>query len=156
MNRIWNTVYVGDMFSATDISELKRHRIGLVINCAHPPDNIHMLERAMYVDTRGKYIGTGIQSVFIRMQDQSDFDISPFFDLTFSLISNYIKKHPNRGVLVHCRAGVSRSSTIVLAYMIKSGVRFHRALTLAQSRRSHICPNRGFTKSLMDLDRAQI
>jgi len=52
-------------------------------------------------------------------------------------------------VLVHCRAGVSRSATVVIAYLIAyHGYSLHDAFFLARSHRSVVTPNLGFLEKL--------
>ncbi|CEH16778.1 Dual specificity phosphatase [Ceraceosorus bombacis] len=52
-------------------------------------------------------------------------------------------------VYVHCQAGVSRSATIVLAYLMHTrSLSLQEALELVKSRRSHIEPNAGFMTQL--------
>lgn len=76
-------------------------------------------------------------------------------DLLFHSIADSIKvaHEKNENVLVHCFAGVSRSSTIVLAYLMK----YHRyslidAFKLAYLARPIIRPNSGFSKALSDFE----
>ena len=56
-------------------------------------------------------------------------------------------------VMVHCAAGVSRSSTLVLAYlMIEYRWSYEEAYTFVKSRRPIIQPNDGFVKQLKALE----
>lgn len=51
------------------------------------------------------------------------------------------------GVIVHCYAGVSRSATCVIAYMMAvHGMSFFEALSYVRSRRHIINPNIGFQR----------
>lgn len=57
-------------------------------------------------------------------------------------------------VLVHCNAGVSRSVSLVIAYlMLRRGMRFGDALARVKSARPAARPNDGFRAQLMELDR---
>ena len=59
----------------------------------------------------------------------------------------------NSSVLVHCVAGISRSSTIVIAYLMKrEKMTLKDAYAYVKSKRTIIRPNQGFLKCLMKLD----
>jgi protein-tyrosine phosphatase len=52
-----------------------------------------------------------------------------------------------RNILVHCFAGISRSSTTVIAYMMKElGYTFRKALAHCKARRKEVLPNSGFQR----------
>ena len=58
-------------------------------------------------------------------------------------------------VLVHCYAGVSRSATVVAAYlMAKRGMTPHEALTHMREKRPCVSPNTGFLRQLTVFHRA--
>lgn len=58
-----------------------------------------------------------------------------------------------RAVLVHCRAGVSRSASTVIAYLIEyHGYSLHDAFALVRSRRPVATPNLGFMQKLIDFE----
>jgi len=58
----------------------------------------------------------------------------------------------NQKVLVHCQQGVSRSSSIIIAYLIKKkGMSFREAYLLTKSKRKIIKPNPTFFKELKTL-----
>lgn len=57
------------------------------------------------------------------------------------------------GILVHCIAGVSRSATVVTAYiMCKDHMSFREALALVKARRPRASPNSGFCEQLKYLE----
>jgi hypothetical protein len=52
-------------------------------------------------------------------------------------------------VLVHCQEGISRSSTIVIAYLMRTyGLSLHHAYTYTKGQRKQVFPNLGFWKQL--------
>jgi len=54
-------------------------------------------------------------------------------------------------VLVHCQAGISRSATLVIAYLIKhQKMNLKDAYLHVKSKRPQIGPNKGFIQQLMD------
>ncbi len=65
-----------------------------------------------------------------------------------------IQEGRRRGnVLVHCYHGVSRSATLVIAYlMVTRGMLYKTAYQFVLARRACISPNPGFKKQLMLLE----
>ena len=52
-------------------------------------------------------------------------------------------------VLVHCNAGISRSTSIVIGYlMLREGLSFEEALGQVKHARPSVCPNAGFYRQL--------
>jgi protein-tyrosine phosphatase len=52
-------------------------------------------------------------------------------------------------ILVHCLAGVSRSATIVIAYLMKTqNLPFEQAYEVVRQKREFANPNQGFRKQL--------
>lgn len=70
---------------------------------------------------------------------------------SFGLIDAVLScRNNNYSVLVHCYAGVSRSATIVIAYVMKSlSMTFQVALQFVSKKRNIINPNDGFRNQLM-------
>ena len=72
------------------------------------------------------------------------------FSETTTFISNTIATGK---VLVHCLMGISRSSTIIIAYLMSTqGLNFEEALHLTTSRHSETYPNQNFVRQLKKLD----
>ena len=101
-----------------------------------------------------------IEFLHIKIPDDPNANIYQYFDLTYNFIENKISKGEN--VLVHCYAGVSRSATIVLNYILRNYYKnklnikmsdpyevLNLILHLAQQRRPIINPNKGFLNQLL-------
>ena len=85
----------------------------------------------------------------VAVSDSADADISAYFDESIAFIQDSL----NRGgvVLVHCFAGVSRSATVVAAFLIASEhIDADQALALLRQLRSWVNPNAGFVSQLHD------
>lgn len=55
--------------------------------------------------------------------------------------------------MIHCQAGVSRSSTIVIAYLMSySNLTMHQTYQFVKSKRSIVAPNFNFMGQLMELE----
>ena len=74
----------------------------------------------------------------------------------FEEAANFIEEQKKKGgkVLVHCQAGISRSPTIVIAYMmLKQGMTYNEAYEYVRSKRKYIDPNIEFDAHLRTLDK---
>ncbi|CAF1550559.1 unnamed protein product [Adineta ricciae] len=84
----------------------------------------------------------------IPLSDNSLTNIRQHFDRTNELLHGFCEKKER--CLVHCAAGISRSATIVLAYLMKY---HHNTLNDAYGflveKRPSICPNDGFLLQLI-------
>jgi len=136
MSNIINTdskkLYLGDMFDVNDDKTLRKNNISTIICVAEgitinktPNINIYRYD----------------------FQDTYDCDISIYFDEISDLI------HKQNSVLVNCAAGISRSSTIVIAYLMKYyNLNLKDAFLYVRERRNKICPNKKFMKYLLEYE----
>ncbi|KAM3127151.1 hypothetical protein pb186bvf_020745 [Paramecium bursaria] len=84
------------------------------------------------------------------MMDIPGSDISLIFQETYQFIDDHLK---TGNVLVHCMMGISRSSTIVIQYLMqKQKMRVGDAFLYVQQRRPIIHPNEGFMQKLYQLN----
>lgn len=143
INEVWPNLFLGDAYAARDKSRLLQLGITHVVNVA---------AGKFQVDTGAKfYRGTPVEYYGIEADD------NPFFDLSvyFLPVARYIRdalNTPQSRVLVHCAMGVSRSATVVLAFlMIFENMTLVDAIQTVQAHRD-ICPNSGFLRQLQVLD----
>lgn len=124
---------------ARNAARLKEFNISRVVCCCMPSE----------FPTSDEINGVGYYRVDV--EDMSREPIDMFFDEASDFISEAFEN--GESVLVHCRSGVSRSSTIVLAFLIRSmGMRLYDAFFLLRSKRSIVTPNIGFMDQLMKLE----
>jgi len=82
----------------------------------------------------------------LNARDAENEDLISHFTNTNKFIADGIQ---SGGVLVHCRAGISRSATIVLAYIMYSQkLPFEEAYVMVKEKRPVIKPNPMFTRQL--------
>jgi len=87
------------------------------------------------------------------LNDTPETDLSKIFEESIGFISSALAIKGNR-VLVHCRAGISRSVTIICAYLIATKrITAKDALKLVRKKRPRANPNYGFWKQLRNMQR---
>ena len=149
INEIIPHLYISNWDSSNDITKLEKNNIQAVIT----------------IDTRNKseyilnyYKKNNINFIFLYLDDYPNQNIQKYFDVSYKFIKDHILK--NKNVLVHCHAGVSRSSTLIFNYMLRTyykngGKRcpnciLYYFLNYARTKRSIINPNIGFINQLIN------
>lgn len=83
----------------------------------------------------------------IELSDTLDADLACHIDACNGFLEENLSE--GRSVLVHCGAGVSRSGSAVIAYlMLSRQLHYNEALKLAKQAREWICPNTSFALQL--------
>lgn len=136
-------VYLGDISDAFDYCELERLGITHVLSCIR--DRIGDEYTTQMYNTRG------IAHTSFAMEDEPDYDMRPFFVETAALIDSVVHSHGR--ILVHCSAGMSRSPTIVMVYlMFCQHISAYEAVKTVVSKRRQVFPNHGFLRQLVEFD----
>lgn len=85
----------------------------------------------------------------IPVYDHEMVDISKHFDEAYKFIDKNIK---NGNVLIHCQAGISRSATIIISYLMKKyHLSYGDIIKNIRCARPIINPNSGFTEQLLKM-----
>ena len=132
MNRvdILGNVWIGDYDAACNFDLMESYAISHIISLYRTPvfpDNYEYL--------------------CINIEDCENENISIYFDEKNKFIDNALQN--GYGILIHCAGGVSRSATIVIAYMVyKLKISVDDAINELKKYRKSINPNRGFIKQL--------
>jgi protein-tyrosine phosphatase len=133
-NKITEQLYIGDSICARNKDLLKLKGITYTINCA---------KELAFMDTHED------NYLFLPMVDDIDYDIQ----LDVKRAIEFIDSIDTGKVFVHCQKGISRSSTIAIAYLMHNNkIKYDEALKIARKSRSCCCPNIGFGKQLRALE----
>jgi predicted protein tyrosine phosphatase len=140
ISKIMDNLFLSCFFGAINENTIKQHKIDCIVK---------MYGRG---EKNGPYkYHENIEYLEIDALDIPEYKISKDFVKCFKFINDKIKDKKN--VLVHCHAGISRSSTIVIMYlMVKYKISMSKAYEYVKSRRYIINPNNGFCKELRRLD----
>ncbi|CAF0919534.1 unnamed protein product [Rotaria sordida] len=126
-------LYLGSEWNASNFEELKSNNIGYILNISREIDN--------FFPGHFKYLN-------VRVHDHDDADLLKEWEKTFRFINE--AKTNNQCCLVHCKMGISRSASTVLAYLMKENNHsLIDALEYVKTRRSCINPNGGFRNQLV-------
>ncbi|XP_075874802.1 dual specificity protein phosphatase 13B-like [Nelusetta ayraudi] len=149
LNQVWPNLYIGNELAARDKGTLHSLGITHIVNAAHRPSNIP--QHGLYVNTGLRfYRDMKVDYYGVEADDASNFMLSPFFYPT----ARFIRAGLAQGgrVFVHCLMGVSRSATLVMAFlMITEGLTLREAVAAVKPHRD-IFPNPGFLQQLRSLD----
>lgn len=95
------------------------------------------------------YLKADFQTCFLALDDRIDADIASQFGVYFRFVETALGADGKNKVLVHCEAGVSRSATLVIAWLMKQqGMCFFDAFSAVKARRARALPNIGFASQL--------
>uniref|UniRef100_A0A3Q2Q1A5 protein-serine/threonine phosphatase n=1 Tax=Fundulus heteroclitus TaxID=8078 RepID=A0A3Q2Q1A5_FUNHE len=131
-SKIFDYLYLGSEWNAANFEELQKNNVGYILNVTKEIDNFFP-ESFTYMN--------------IRVYDVEATDLLAHWPDTYNFIDSARKS--GQAVLVHCKMGVSRSASTVIAYAMKQQRwSLDEALTYVRDCRSIIKPNEGFLKQL--------
>jgi len=129
-------LFLGDLENGRDAKLLQ----ALGMDCVVDATNDEM--------SRTNVTALGVGYLPVNVQDVESEPISDYFESVTDWIDVAVKGR-RRPVLVHCRAGISRSTTLVVAYlMMKQGIPLLDAVRMVASSRPIVRPNDGFIAQL--------
>ena len=125
-------LYLGTEWNASNYDSLTDDKVTHILNVSSEVDNF-------FPDTF-KYLN-------IRVLDVDETDLLKEFDRTNKFIQE--AKEQGTSCLVHCKMGVSRSASVVLAYLMKEfNWNYQQAFNFTKQKRNCINPNDSFKQQL--------
>ncbi|XP_019614287.1 PREDICTED: protein phosphatase Slingshot homolog 1-like [Branchiostoma belcheri] len=131
-SEIFEHLYLGSEWNASNLEELQQNGVGYILNVTREIDNF--------------YPGM-FDYCNVRVYDEEDSELLSHWNRTYE----YIEKAKRMGskCLVHCKMGVSRSASTVIAYAMKEyNMTMQDAYNYVKSIRSCIKPNSAFMQQL--------
>ncbi|XP_053361310.1 protein phosphatase Slingshot homolog 3 isoform X1 [Clarias gariepinus] len=131
-SKILDYLYLGSEWNAANFEELQKNNVGYILNVTMEIDNFFP-ESFTYMN--------------IRVYDVESTDLLSHWNNTYMFISE--ARNTGQSVLVHCKMGVSRSASTVIAFLMKQqGWTLEEALNHVRERRPIVQPNDGFLRQL--------
>jgi protein-tyrosine phosphatase len=128
ISKITDDVYLSDHINAKRYDELKQLGIKQILSIG---------------SELTPHETTEFRKVHIHISDHPEEDIKQYFQYAI----DFIKQGPT---LVHCYAGISRSASLVIAYLMKVyNMSFGEALAFCKKKRIVVNPNKGFRAQLV-------
>jgi protein-tyrosine phosphatase len=137
IDKVMNNLYIGSSRGALDKKYLVELNVKKILVCG---DDLRL------------FFPKSFNYKVIPIKDDSDMDISQYFKECLEFIDSELDSL--EGCFVHCKRGVSRSATIVIAYLMwKLKNTFQEAFTYLKEKRLVICPNNGFVMQLKNFEK---
>ncbi|KAI8782452.1 protein phosphatase Slingshot 1 isoform X1 [Biomphalaria glabrata] len=131
-SKILDYLYLGSEWNASNLDELNSKGIGYILNVTREIDNF--------------FVGM-FQYYNVRVLDVEEEELLRHWDKTYKFITK--ARNHNSKVLVHCKMGVSRSASTVMAYLMKEKRwTVSEAFDFVKERRGCVNPNPGFMEQL--------
>lgn len=128
IDKVTDKIYLGCLQGAKDFEYLKKENITNVLSM---------------IGEFSPEIPDCFQQLVIDVNDFPSSNIIQYFKESIEFI-----EQGNR-TYVHCMLGISRSSTIVIAYLMwKTHASYHESYYFVKNRRRIVAPNEGFVKQL--------
>uniref|UniRef100_A0A667WX03 protein-serine/threonine phosphatase n=1 Tax=Myripristis murdjan TaxID=586833 RepID=A0A667WX03_9TELE len=129
---IFEHVYLGSEWNASNLEELQNSGVQYILNVTREIDN---------------FFPGLFEYHNIRVYDEEATDLLAYWNDTYKFISR--AKKAGAKCLVHCKMGVSRSASTVIAYAMKEyGWDLERAFDYVKERRAVTKPNPSFMRQL--------
>ncbi|KAJ7171324.1 protein-tyrosine phosphatase-like protein [Mycena filopes] len=91
----------------------------------------------------------GFSTFSVDIRDKASVDLRPHLEAACVWIERALGR--GEGVLVHCQQGVSRSTSIIIAYLIRNhAMSYPAALAFVKRKRACAKPNEGFARALVE------
>lgn len=146
---IVDRVLLGDRDDSRQRDVLVQHNVGAVISLLDDAERTHA-EKMLYKEL-------GIELFHFQLKDEEKAPIQDYLECVNQLIVQF--SNPERlksTVLVHCKAGISRSAAMVIYHLMRSrGYTLKDAIAHVKAKRRIISPNDGFMSALYDADLAR-
>ncbi|XP_076468613.1 dual specificity protein phosphatase 6-like [Babylonia areolata] len=135
-------LYLGNAKNSADLSQLKKNGIHYILNVTPNVPN-------MFQDNGDfKYLQ-------IPISDHWSQNLSSFFPEAIAFIDE--ARQTKQGVLVHCLAGISRSVTVTVAYLMsRQSMCLNEAYDFVKRCKPNISPNFTFMGQLLDYEKALV
>jgi protein phosphatase slingshot len=131
--QILPNLFLGTEWNASNYDSLQTDRITHILNISSEIDN--------FFPDNFKYLN-------IRVRDVDETDLLKEFDRTNKFIQE--AREQGTGCLVHCKMGVSRSASCVIAYLMKEfNWSLEQTFQFTKQKRNCINPNEGFKQQLL-------
>lgn len=141
-NQILPNLYLGGWEAVLDSPSLHEHGIRSLVCC---------MRELEFPDS--KFL-PDVEYHRVDVEDMGREPIDLFFPEATEFIHNQLLQE--RPVLIHCKAGVSRSASVLLAYLMEyCGHSLYDAFVLTLRHRPTITPNPGFMETLRDYEKEQ-
>ncbi|XP_036069456.1 protein phosphatase Slingshot homolog 1 isoform X3 [Oryzias melastigma] len=133
---IFDHVYLGSEWNASNLEELQETGVSYILNVTREIDNF--------------FPGT-FSYHNVRVYDEDSTDLLAHWNETYNFIVKAKKNHSK--CLVHCKMGVSRSASTVIAYAMKEyGWSLEKAYNFVKEKRNITRPNPGFMRQLAEYE----
>lgn len=128
-------LYLSDMYTATETHTLERLGITHVLT----------VFKGMW-----HFYPSNIKHTILPLSDISSENLFSNLDTHVAWINDALSQSPNSKVLVHCMIGMSRSASVVIAYLMAlKRISVSEALAIVKAKRSIVRPNNGFLHQLV-------
>lgn len=129
VNKITDRIYIGTYHSAEMLDYGNKEGITHVLNCTPDPH-------------------TGLKSFKVNQLNLQDGEEIPADVIQFAVDSIGEAVHSGGKILVHCNAGISRSISLVCAFLMYNGFSWDEALRYVQMQRPQAWPHPNLERSI--------